>query len=292
MARQSNVQQFCWEQVLRTNRLFRVSHLFCPAPMADQLLALHALFASIELASCEVNDETVALRKINWWRGELSNRQAAQSSHPVFSHLNASGALEKLPAAALRALLSNADARIDASAPTDENEFLQLCQEVYRPQVQLELAVGGVDGVFNDAMLMSGGLIQLLRESSKRKENAFWWVPLNLLARFNIKRSDLEAFQDSDDMRALFTHLLGLVVTPVDDRLFFGQAGRLNRAGDVHLQLMIALHNRQLTRLQATSPAMYSGELARWRAGDLMDAWKRARQLNKRLGSELEVADE
>jgi phytoene synthase len=292
MARQNNVQRFCWEQVLRTNRLFRVSHLFCPAPLADQLLALHALFASIELASCEVTDETVALRKINWWRGELSNRQAAQSSHPVISHLNASGALEKLPAVALRALLSNADARIDASAPTDEDEFLLLCQGVYRPQVQLELAVGGIDVAFDDAKMVSGGLIQLLRESNKRKENALWWVPLNLLARFGIKRSDLEAFQDSDALRALFTHLLGLVATPVEDRLFFGQADRLNRAGDVHLQLMIALHNRQLARLQVISPAMYSAELARWRAADLMDAWKRARQLNTRSESELDIADE
>jgi hypothetical protein len=260
--------------------------------MADQLLALHALFASIELVSCEVTDEMVALRKINWWRGELSERQAAQSNHPVVSHLYASGALKKVPEATLKVFLGSAEARIDASAPTDEDEFLLLCQGVYRPQVQLELAVGGVDGTFNEAKLMSGGLIQLLRESNKRKGNAFWWVPLNLLARFNIKRSDLEAFQDSKALRALFTHLLGLVGTPVDDRLFFGQAKLLNGVGDVHLQLMIALQNRQLARLQAASPDKYSGELARWRAGDLMDAWKRARQLNLRSGSELEVADE
>ena len=260
--------------------------------MADQLLALHALFASIELVCCEVTDEIVAHRKINWWRDELSERQAAQSNHPVVRHLHASGALKKVPAAALRALLGSVEARIETSAPTDEDEFLLLCQGVYRPQVELELAIGGIDGAFNDEKLMTGGLIQLLRENNKRKENAFWWVPLNLLARFNIKRSDIEAFQDSKALRALFTHLLGLVRTPIDDRLFYGQVDLPDGVGDVHLQLMIALQNRQLARLLATSPDRYSGELARSRAGDLMDAWKRARQLNKRSKSELDVANE
>jgi len=283
MARHDNVQRFCWEQILRTNRLFRVSHLFAPPQVSDQLLALHALFASIELLNCEISEELVVRRKLDWWRAELLERDAADSRHPVISHLCETGAFGKLPESTLRLLLDNAETRFDAMAPINEDDFMRLCQEVYRPQVLLESALGECDvtpGSLNAAMLFDGGLIQLLRESGRRKESAFWWIPLNLLARFKVNRRELEVFHDSELLQALFTHILELRGQTADHQLFDGQAGLVKRAGLVHLQLMNTLQYRQLERLQGTSPAVYSSELTRWRIGDLMTTWKMARKLN------------
>jgi len=283
MAQHDHVQQFCWEQILRTNRLFRVSHLFAPPQLSDQLLALYALFASIELLNCELSEELVARRKLDWWRGELLERDATDSHHPVVRHLSETGALRKLPESMLRLLLDSAESRFDALTPIDEDDFLRLCREIYRPQVLLESALGGVDEAlnsFNTAMLFNGGLIQLLRESGQRKENAFWWIPLSLLARFKVNRTELETFDDAKMLQALFTHTLELRGQSADYRLFYRQPGGVKGAGLVHLQLMFALQSRQLSRLQGVSPAMYSNELNRWRIGDLMTTWKRARQLN------------
>ena len=251
--------------------------------MSDQLLALHGLFASIELLHCGISEELVAHRKLDWWRAELLERNAADSHHPVVSHLHATGALKKLPGSTLRLLLDNAESRFDALAPQDENDFMRLCREIYRPQVLLESALGGGDEAFNSfktAVLFNGGLIQLLRESGRRKENAFWWIPLSLQARFNVNRRELEAFHDPEVLNALFAHILELQGQLVEYQLFDGQAGLVKGAGLVHLQLMIALQSRQLGRLRGLSPATYGKELSRWRIGDLMTAWKTARQLN------------
>ena len=283
MAGNNNVQRFCWEQIHKTNILFRISHLFAPSQMSDQLLALHALFASIELLNCEINEELVARRKLDWWRAELLERDAADGHHPVVSHLYETGALKKLPESMLRLLLDNAESRFDALAPKDENDFMRLCQEIYRPQVLLESALGGIDEVlnsFNTAVLFNGGLIQLLRESGRRKENAFWWIPLSLQARFNANRRELEAFSDPEVLKALFTHILELRGQSAAYQLFDRQPGFVKGVGLVHLQLMIALQSRQLGRLQLMNPATYNQELSRWRIGDLMTTWKRARQLN------------
>jgi len=283
MARHDHVQRFCWEQILRTNRLFRVSHLFAPAQLSDQLLALYALFASIELLNCEISDELVARSKLDWWRGELLERDAADSNHPVIVHLLETGAFRKLPESMLRLLFDSTESRIDGSTPTDEGDFLRLCKEIYRPQVLLESALGGIDGTlnsFNTAVLFNGGLVQLLRESGLRAENAFWWVPLSLLARFKVNRNQLETFDDAAMLQALFTCIIELRTRSADCRSFHSQPGCVKGAGLVHLQLMIALQSRLLSRLQGTSPASYSNELARWRIGDLMTTWKRARQLN------------
>jgi phytoene synthase len=283
MTRYDNVQRFCWEQIHKTNCLFRISHLFAPRQVSDQLLALHALFASIELLNCEISEELVARRKLDWWRAELLERNAADSHHPVVSHLRETGALRKLPESTLGLLLNSAESRFDGLAPKDEDDFLRLCQEIYRPQVLLESALGEIDEVlisFNTAMLFSGGLVQLLRESGRRKENAFWWIPLSLLARFKVNRKELQAFHDSEVLQALFTHILELRGQSVDFQLADRQPGFVKGAGLVHLQLMIVLQSRQLGRLQGMSPAGYSNEFSRWRTGDLLAAWKKARQLN------------
>jgi phytoene synthase len=283
MTRNDNVERFCWEQIHKTNLLFRISHLFAPPQMSDQLLALHALFASIELLNSGISEELVARGKLDWWRAELLERDGADSHHPVVSHLYATGALQKLPESTLGLLLDNAESRFEALAPIDEHEFLRLCHEIYRPQVLLESSLGGIDEAFdsvNTAVLFNGGLIQLLRESGRRKENAFWWIPLSLQARFNVNRRELEAFHDPEVLKALFAHILELRCHLAEYQLFDRQAGSVNGAGLVHLQLMITLQSRQLDRLRGMNPAVYSNELSRWRFGDLMTAWKRARQLN------------
>jgi phytoene/squalene synthetase len=282
MARHDNVQHFCWEQIHKTNRLFRISQVFAPPQMSDQLLALHALFASMELLHSEITEELVAYRKLDWWRSELLGRDAAGSRHPVVRHLYATGAMGKLPESKLRSLLDGAGSRFGALAPADEGEFRRLCQEIYRPQVLLESALGEFDEAlnsFNPAMLFNGGLIQLLRESGRRKENAFWWIPLSVLARFKVNRKDLEAPGDTDLQQALFRHVFALRGQPAGHQLFDPQHGFVEGTGLAHLQLMIMLHSRQLNRLRGMSPAVYSSELARWRIGDLLAAWKMARQL-------------
>lgn len=287
MAGHDDAQRFCWEQILRTNRLFRISHLFAPPQTSDQLLALHALFASIELLNSEISEELVARKKLDWWRAELLEHDVADSRHPVVLHLCATGALRKLPESSLKLLLDGAESRLDALAPTDEDAFKRLCHEIYHPQVLLELALGGTDQAlnsFNPVMLFNGGLTQLLRESSRRKENAFWWIPLSLLARFKVNRTELEVLHFSQVLQALFAHILQLRGQTAHDHVFERQPDLIKGAGSGHLRLMNTLLSRQLDRFQGLSPDLYRRELSRWRIGDVMAAWKRARQLNMKSG--------
>ena len=291
MDRDGNVEQFCWEQVLRTNPLFRISHLFATREASPQLLALYALFASIEHLNSGISEESVTRTKLEWWKAELLAQDIAESNHPVVRHLHGTGVAKKLPDPAVRLLLASAGSRIDALAPADEDELRSLCQSIYRPQVFLEAALEEGDvalGSLNPAMLVNGGLLQLLRESSRRKENVFWWIPLNLLARFKVTRDQLESMRDSAVAQALFNQLfewMGLGGSQGEvTALLDSQAGNANGAGLVHLQLMMVLQSRQLRRLQALNPARYNDELSRWRTGDLLTAWKSARRLKTKSG--------
>jgi phytoene synthase len=286
MDQNGNAERFCWEQVLRTNPLFRISQLFSPPEYSPQLLALYALFASIEHLNSGISEESVARTKLEWWRAELLERDAADSNHPVVRYLHETGVAKKLPEPAVRRLLESAGARIDALAPADEEDLRSLCQAVYGPQVLLEAALEEGETALDSlspAMLVNAGLVQLLRESRRRKENVFWWIPLNLLARFKVTRNQLDARQDSAVTQALFNQIFECTgqgaAGDVATALLDPQAGQVNRAELVHLRLMMALQARQLGRLKALSPARYNDELSRWRVGDLLTAWKNARQL-------------
>jgi len=239
--RNNNDQHFCWEQIGRANRLFRISHLFAPQKLSDQLLALYALFASIELISDEITEELVAYRKLDWWRAELLQRGGGDSQHPVIRHLNQTGAMGKLPASAIGRLLESAGSRLDAMAPLDQAEFKQLCNDIYAPQLQLESALGEGDMMqnsFADTIVLNGGLIQLLRGSVRRKENAFWWIPLSSLARFKINRQELYTRRDTAGPKALFNHVFETQGQPETGQAVDPQANPVKGAGLIHLNLM------------------------------------------------------
>jgi len=277
-----NDLHFCWEQVLKTNSLFRISHLFSPAEFGGQLLALHALFASIEQLDNAVSEELVARRKLEWWRFELLSGDITKSPHPVLRYLTSTGAAGSLPGPALEMLLDRAEARLDARAPSNRDEFRQLCGELYMPRITLECALSGQDESLISgygSKAGTGGLIQLLRESCRQADRAFWWVPLDILARFGVSRHDLVENGDSQAARAVLQEVLGEIPRPASPEVARAAGKPAMAMGLVHLDLLAILQSRQVARLMKQKPSSYGVELNRWYISDLITAWRKARYL-------------
>lgn len=267
--------------MLRSNRQFRISHLFAPDEFSGALLALHALFASIDQLSTEVSEDLVARKKLDWWRLELSPDHIGRSRHPVIRHLGETGATTSLPSSALESLLDTAERRLDAQSPSNIKEFNQLCFLIYHPRMVLECALCGLDTAFVDdykAVACEGGLLQLLRESFVKANPGYWWVPLNTLARFEVTRRDLQENSDAPDGWAVFQHILEGSREQLESEER-GDPVKLDvLPGLLHLRLTALLQRRQLHHLQSIKPSRYGAELNRWHISDLMATWKLARQ--------------
>ena len=289
MASQDNDHRFCWERVNESNTLFRISHLFAPDQFSDQILALYALFASIDQVSHLVSEEQVARRKLEWWRCELKPKNLAESRHPVVRYLKNSGATDFFPAQAVEALFSAADARLDMRPPSDLQEFRSLCSLIYQPRIHLECAVcSGLGVEIPDFRMASvnGGLLELLRESCGRPERTFWWVPLNLLAHFSISRRELGQNLNSQSAQALFR-----AIFEENEQLKTEEAEPVSIIsplvpGQMHVLLMAALKSRQIDRLAIERPGSYAAEMARWRVSDVFAAWKLRRKLNETIATD------
>ena len=118
-AGQGNDRRFCWEQVGKSNRLFRISQIFAPRHCAEKLLPLYALFSAVEQICSSISDEDVARSKLNWWRNECLQNKPTQSRHPVMKELSRTGVLNDLRRESVVALLDGAESRLYASAPPD-----------------------------------------------------------------------------------------------------------------------------------------------------------------------------
>lgn len=284
----NNNQDFCWERVLRSNRQFRVSHLFAPDEFAGQILALHALFASIDQLNSGAGDEFVARQKLEWWRSELRPGNISKSNHPVLRCLVETGAASSLPAIGLDAFLDSAEVRLAAPAPADHEELEQLCCLIYQPRIELECALSNQDHQFARGlreMAQTGGLLVLMRESEARQEGAFWWIPLSTMARHGVSRAGLEEDCDSEPARGVFQNVLGNDIQTDSSRITQGQDIGAPSPGLVHLQVMALLQARLLGQLRKKRPSSYQLELNRWRVSDLLAAWNAARRFKLQFSS-------
>lgn len=277
-----NDRMFCWEQVSRTNRLFRISRVFAPRDCAEKLLPLYALFSVIEQICSSQTDMEVAARKLSWWRNECLHQGLGASQHPLVKELVRTGAADTLPVASIAALFEGADHRLSGSAPADMDLLRRNCIAIYRPQLELELSLSESPlavGDFNPGLLARNGLFQLLRESSRgRGQGSFWWVPHNSLARYGVSREEITRNPKSPAVADLMKSLITGGVSWGGDPLHSLETATLDYSPARHVFAISALYSRKLQRLLRTTTDRFAGEMVRLNPADLLAAWKRARR--------------
>jgi phytoene/squalene synthetase len=239
---------------------------------------LYALFSVIEQICSTISDDDVARSKLGWWRNELEPNNLAASQHPLARELRETGTAERLLREPLDRLFSGAAQRITAKPPADLAALNRLCVETGQPRVELELgltASSGSSGDVNVGQSARIGLMQLVSESAQGKDRgAYWWVPLNLLARHNVNREQIVSHSESKPVRNLFSDLFAEAQS-WDERP--GAGGTANSPAR-HLSVITALMSRKLARLAALGPDRFAGELGRVGPADLFHAWNAARR--------------
>jgi len=277
-----NSRLYCWEQVSRTNRLFRVSRVFAPRDCADRLLPLYGLFSVVEQICSRQTDEDIARSKLNWWRNEFLQNGWATSRHPLAKEMNRTGASEHLQTESLNRLFDSAGDRLSATAPKDLEALKSLCIDLYAPQLELELTVsapGLSPGQFDSGLLARNGALQLLRESVQGEGQAcFWWAPLNLLARYGIGRDEIKNQPDGLEVGQFWAEVLREFHSWGSGSDESGEKKALDFSLARHVFAISSLYTRKLQSLASVSPVEYSVELTRLRRADLLEAWKRARR--------------
>lgn len=284
MREESNDRLFCREQALRTDPVFRMSHLFAGKAAQDRLLPLYAFFSAIEQVCSSVSDEEVAARTLAWWHGEMQAGVDSVSDHPVVTELRRSGAAAYMPPGLVKKLLDDAGHRIDASAPASGAELERLCLRTGQTLLELELAACGADEGDHAPLrriAMRRGLMQLIRESLGQTDGSgFWWVPLDLLARYGLARADLLSVQQAESAKLLMSNVLGMKC--FEKQTSKAEITDISNINQKHRHIFVydALSMKKLNHMKSSSPVNYPEDLAKPRIGDLLLCWRTARRFS------------
>lgn len=290
-------QQFCWEQVVRIRPTFRYSYLYAGKEISARLLALYAMFSSIEELHCRIGDENVARVKLGWWHQQLLGEQFGISDHPVTRQLFRTGAITIGARDDLQSMLKTAITRLDAAAPADEHELKSMCIEIGLYQMRLEFGLQGENEPYagQESACAVNGLVQLLRESSRTQKEPWWWVPLSYLAREGLSRVALERITQREAASQIMMRICelglswaqaGLIQFPQSTSRNFSRRELVQKQALLHWCIQTELHARALGKLReslrGSGLERLAGRFNSTTFGDAWCAWRSARKWVKK----------
>jgi len=277
---------FCWDEVLKGDPWFRLHFTFAPKAVAEQILALHALFAILERPTA-MSEESLAIAQLAWWQAELSPQSATVSAHPVVRTLRNSKALERLPISLRKALVAQALELLRRSRPSSRSDLKARCSGIGEARVMSELSLVSKGRTLEELQghCAGTGLSRMLL-IALRSGAGLWFVPLDLQARFQGSAQVNE--KPTPESTALMN-----AVGELGEEWFREQFEEIRRKASTlglsprnfqHLFATMASQRLQLKRSIQSLEQGRGTELARWRTADVMRIWRDCRRLSRRTG--------
>jgi phytoene/squalene synthetase len=281
--------QYCWQMVRRVQPMFLISSPYLPKQQVEGVLALFALCASIEEVLFKVTDESVARTKLTWWAEELLPAAMGNSDHPIVRQLHRSGAISPCVHGALQRLIQTSLDRICAEPPANPTELRTLCSQVglYPMQMELGFTSQNDEGGISEAACAVNGLVQLLREDSRRQKHTYQWLPMNLVARNGISHRELGEDGRSMSEMQLINEVCQLGESWSVDSLDLAvreepespvTAAWLRSPEYRHCYILAKLNLRLLGRLKKIKPENQTRAFDTVTLADSWHAWRNARR--------------
>jgi phytoene synthase len=80
-------QQYVQDKAAASGSSFYYAFRFLPPPRRAAITAFYAFCREVDDVVDEMRDADVAMRKLQWWRGEVASAYAGQATHPVMQAL-------------------------------------------------------------------------------------------------------------------------------------------------------------------------------------------------------------
>jgi hypothetical protein len=291
-----NDRRFCLERVVQTAPQFRITRILASGDDSDLLLSLYALFGSLDQLAWLAGETELLARNIEWWGNELIAGSKLSSRQPVLRLMAHTGAFERIPENMWTGLLYAAATPLEVDPPNGTPELMQICTRQYRHRIPAELTLldppldcGDNYGEFE----ARAGFLQLVRAILMRPDSGAWWIPSDVLARYQKTRSGVMA-----DQETLFRVLSDLVSAASarnagdegklvksgefsgSDEMACNSSDELSRWRHRHLLMFHFLVGRQLERLNQTGPGNFIDSMNRLRPGDFLAAWRQVRKFS------------
>lgn len=263
--------------------LFEFTSRFLKSDQLEPLLALYALKQSICNIPYTPVDDTVKWAKLKWWSEELLADPDSLSRHPVLRAMWHSGARVQVSNALLLGLISSAVMQIDAAPVSDEDGMLERFSTSGVPEIQVELALAGVeiDAQHLSFLAAASGLFRMVSSFAPGQQAEAERLPMNILAKYDVSSAQLQQDSSRTELSLVIAQLAEIAL----DWFSRGMTGlKVALADDAdanisaHLQLRWAMEKRGLDIIRKDTGA-FINEGRRYGPTDAWFAWRFLRHL-------------
>lgn len=283
--------EYCQDKAARSGSSFYYSFLFLPPPQRQGITALYAFCREVDDVVDDCSDANIARIKLQWWREEVPRIFSGTPQHPVTQALQATVRNFNLP---LEHFLEIIDGMEMDLGHVRFATFSELSLYCYRVASVVGLMAAEIFGYTNRSTVkyahnlgMAFQLTNILRDVREDAMRGRIYIPLDELARFDVKEADLATGTQSDQVTALMKFLaerareyyqLAFSQLPEEDRY-------AQRSGLIMAEIYLAI----LDEIEQDGYGVLQKRISLPPLRKLWLAWKTARR-EKRLHRKLMAA--
>ena len=202
-----NPQQYVQEKAAASGSSFYYAFLFLPADRRAAITAFYAFCREIDDVVDEVIDPGVAATKLAWWRSELGNAFAGNSTHPVTKALMPHAAAFGITAAPLLSVIEGCEMDLTQTRYLDYPNLQRYCHLVAGVVGEVAARIfGQTQAATTEYAHKLGQALQLtniLRDVGEDAMRGRIYLPVNDMQRFEVKANEILERKYSDRFTAL-----------------------------------------------------------------------------------------
>lgn len=201
-------QEYCQEKAAKSGSSFYYSFRFLPEKQRDAIIALYAFCREVDDVVDETSDRNIAHNKLQWWREEIKRLFHEQPTHPVTkalkSHLPNFNLAEEL----FCEIIDGMQMDIDYDSYPSFKELSLYCYRVASVVGLLSVEIFGYQDrktlKYAHDLGMAFQLTNILRDVHEDALRGRVYLPLDELAKFNVKPEEFQINKTSENLRNLF----------------------------------------------------------------------------------------